>query len=299
VCRFPEKATGVKQQVGKMRNQMIIFGSRMYGRRDVVKGWGYCEHCGTYGKSTSYTGRKWGHLYFIPLIPAGPRVRVAKECKRCSHGMHIPETEVPALLNDTQQSSARALAALISGQETFDDEGTMRPCAAFLAGSIELLYCLCAEEYVSLILATLQERGLTHAYQLVNGESLEFQGKQEEAAASFRQAAESDPTDAHPLLSLGSIHLSRKDHEEAKSLYEKALGLSSDKFPVLQVLLAVYDSLKDHAKLAETYEQCFELMPELANDKKVLKAYKKACKKAGKPPEMEWQITSASPSDAQ
>ena len=69
-------------------------------------------------------------------------------------------------------------------------------------------------------------------------------------------------------------------------LYEKALELSSDKFPVLQVLLTIYDSLKDHAKLSETYEQCFELVPELAKDKKVLKAYKKACGKAGKPPEV-------------
>jgi len=78
--------------------------------------------------------------------------------------------------------------------------------------------------------------------------------------------------------------MKKKDHQSAKDPYEKALTLSADKFPILKVLLTLYESTKDHSRLAEIYEECFDLVPELANDKKVFKAYKKACKKAGKEP---------------
>ena len=27
---------------------MIVFGSRMYGRKNIVNGWGKCEHCGDF-----------------------------------------------------------------------------------------------------------------------------------------------------------------------------------------------------------------------------------------------------------
>jgi len=51
---------------------MIIFGSRMYGKRNVAAGWGRCEACGHYGQLSNYNARKWGHIYYIPLIPSGP-----------------------------------------------------------------------------------------------------------------------------------------------------------------------------------------------------------------------------------
>ena len=262
----------------------------MYGRKDVVKGWGYCDHCGKYGKNTSYTGRKWGHIYYIPLIPEGSRVRVVKECGKCSHGIHIPEKNVPNILNDLRQSTENALTALISGKKEFNDNGTAAPCAASLANAAELLYCLHAEDHLRSILATLQEKGLEYPYNLVNGEALEFQGKLDEAVASYQRAADREPTDPLPLMSLGAVFLKKKDYQSARPVYEKALELAEDKFTVLEVLITVYDSLNDYAMLAETYEKCFDLVPELTQDKKVVKAYKKACKKAGKPPMVPYTI---------
>jgi tetratricopeptide (TPR) repeat protein len=256
----------------------------MYGRRNVVKGWGFCGVCGDYGKNKSYEGRKWGHLYFIPLFPLASRVRVVMECGKCSNGIHIPEKELATKLGDIRKRCDSALAALIAGQKEFDDEGAATPCAASLAGAIEMLYSLRADDYVRLVLAALQEKQLDHAYHLVNGEVLEFQGKPEEAAASYRRAAECDPSDSYALMSLGATHLNKREHEKARLIYEKALELSKNRVPALQVLLAIYGVLKDYAKLVETYEECFRLVPELVKDKKAVKAYKKACKKVDKKP---------------
>lgn len=261
---------------------MIIFGSRMYGRKNSVTGWGYCANCGKYQKNTSYSGRKWGHIYFIPLIPNGPPVRVVKECKKCSQGMHIPVEDVPNILNNLRQGTKNALGALIAGAKTFNDNGTITPSAAYLAGAVEMLLCLQADDHLRLVTSALQEKRLIHAYNLVNGEVLEFQGKLDEAAEAYKQAAECDPHDPLALISLGSVHIKKKDYQSAKAAYERALGLSDDKFPVLQVLLTIYDSLNDYLLLAKTYEECFALVPELTHDKAVLKAYKKACKKAGR-----------------
>ena len=87
----------------------------MYGKKNVVRGWGQCESCGKYGMNTSYNGRKWGHLYFIPLIPSGPHMRVIKECTKCSNGLQFPETDVPNILNNLRQTSDDAMAATYFG----------------------------------------------------------------------------------------------------------------------------------------------------------------------------------------
>jgi tetratricopeptide (TPR) repeat protein len=265
---------------------MIIYGSKMYGKKNVVQGWGYCDSCGAYGQKTSYNARKWGHLYWIPLIPDGPRVRVVNECKKCSQGIHLPETEIPALLADLHKRLENAQSALLAGKKEFNEGGTMISCTACLSDAIDTIYSLSAEDHARQVLTTLQQNGLTYAYHIVNGEALESQGKLDEAAKSYCQAADCDPNDTRPLLLLGAVHLNNNDHEEARLIYERALELSEEKFPVLQVLITVYGALNDHAKLSETYEQCFKLITELTQDKKVVKAYKKACKNAGRQPEL-------------
>ena len=39
--------------------------------------------------------------------------------------MHVPEQDVPAILNDLRQTTKKALAALIQGQNKFDNDGTV------------------------------------------------------------------------------------------------------------------------------------------------------------------------------
>jgi len=265
---------------------MIIYGSRMYGKRDVVEGFGYCDSCGVYGQRQSYSARKWGHLYFIPLIPSGPPVRVINECGKCSQGAHLPEKEVPNMLAGLCLSRDNALAALLEGKKEFNNDGEMAPCIPVLTNAIELLYCLHCEDHAPPVLEVLQQRGRTYAYHVVRGESQEFHGRRAEAAESYRLATQCEPSETYPLLLLGCIDLGNGDFEAAKRIYEKALGLSDNKLPVLEILLTVYEGLGDYEQLSGTYEECFRLAPELSRDKKTVKGYKKACKNAGRQPMM-------------
>ncbi len=263
---------------------MIVFGTRMYGKKNIVNGWGFCDNCGVYGKNKSYDGRKWGHLYFIPLIPEGPRVRVLKECKKCSHGLHIPVNEILNIHSNLHDATTNALDALIAGRNEYSDNGTNLSATSSLVDSVEMLLCLQSDSHLLSIISALRENGLMYQYYLLEGESLEFHGKLDEAMAAYQQAVQSDRSGHHALMSLGSIYLKKKDHQNARDNYERALKLTNDRFPVLQVLLNIYTTLKDHTRLAQTYEECFSIFPELADDKKIFKAYKKACNKAGLQP---------------
>jgi tetratricopeptide (TPR) repeat protein len=265
---------------------MIIYGSRMYGKKNVVTGFGSCDHCGAYGKLTSYNARKWGHIYFIPLIPEGPHVRVVKECKACGRGMHVPVEKVAATIANLRASMDRALAALAGGQAHFQGEGDREQisCAGFLSGTVDLLYCLQADEHVEQLLSSLREGNHQAAYQLVTGSIREFGGEPDAAGEAYVEAAKAAPDDPLPVTMLGDLCFNRKDLEKAQAFYERARELAPEGLSVLQSLLGVYEARKDHEHLAETYERIFDLVPELRADKKLFKAYKKACKNAGRQP---------------
>lgn len=263
---------------------MIIFGSRMYGKKFVVEGWGYCDNCRKYVKTSNYNAREWGHIYFIPIIPSKTPMRVIRECSKCHRGNHIPEIETPAILNELKTHSDNALSALIDGEKVFSDNGKEISYAASLANNVELLYCLNEADYVSKLIENLQAHGLNYTLELVTGKSLEFQGKFDEAMHSYRQAALHEPQEVAPLLYFGLVYLRQKDYIRARPIYEKALELTDDKISVLQILLMVYENIKDHGALAETYEEIYKISPNISQDKKIMKAYNKACNKAGREP---------------
>lgn len=81
-----------------------------------------------------------------------------------------------------------------------------------------------------------------------------------------------------------ALECMEKDVDTAQDAYEKASKLSpKNPFPLLS-LIDIYQKKKDFTQLAVTYERCFEVLPELAQDKKMYKGYKKACKKIYKEP---------------
>lgn len=264
---------------------MIIYGSGMYGKRDKVHGWGHCTNCNRYGKQASYNGRKWGHLYFIPLIPEGGHVRVIKECKSCSHGLHFPEEEVPGMLQEIQESIDYSIQALTEGNSKYRDlqTGDEINCIGNLAESVELLYCLGDPQY-NAVLEKLKQRQLKCAFHLVNGTILEMHGKVDEAIAEYEEASRAEAHNPSAWMFLGAAALLKKDMDGAQDAYERAAKIDpQNPFPLLS-LIDVYQAKKDFNLLASTYERAFEVLPELAQDKKMYKGYKKACKKIYKEP---------------
>jgi len=204
----------------------------MYGKRDLVEGGGYCEICGEHTENTSYNTRNWEYVWFIPVIPKGPRVRVVNECRQCSYATYIPEKDVLVMLADLRRGLDNALVAILAGQKEFDDDGTMVSCIARLADIIGEIYCLSSEDHARPTLAALEEHGLAYAYHVVNSKLLESKGRQNEAIESYRRAAECEPGEALPLQLLAALYARNNDRENARLVYKKVFELADNKPPV-------------------------------------------------------------------
>lgn len=267
---------------------MIIYGTGMYGKKNVLEGWTSCDNCGTFGKSKSYDGRLWGHLYFIPLIPSGPKLRVMKECSACKHGLHLPLTRVEETTRNVIEQIATALSAVMEGDEVFSPEENEEVvhCGLFIANSIELLCCLDAEEEVYSIIDRTREIGATFELSLIEGAFAEFQGDGKAARNLYVEVLEDNYDNPGFQVFLGEFYLRWDRTGKALEVFEKAHEKWPDSIGLLSYLLSIYESLKEFDAVCDCYEKMFELAPDLAIDKKVKKAYTKACKKARRDPQI-------------
>ncbi|KAF0095922.1 MAG: hypothetical protein E1N59_698 [Puniceicoccaceae bacterium 5H] len=257
----------------------------MYGKKDPVTGWTSCSNCGRHGKSRSYSGRKWGHLYFIPLIPVGGHVRVLHECPHCKKGAHLPADQVEPTLEQLREQVKQATGAIYEGRDVCELEGQDTSCALTLAGVVKPLYALNRAEEVGVILEALQQPGVDpEAYFLTQGASLEYQGDFPGAAQAYSSAIEAKPDSPRPMLTMGKLRLRLGQFAEARPIYESLLQRYPDDLNLRSSLLTVYEQLGAYPDLVANYEAIFERLPHLKKDRKLFKCYQKACKQAGTQP---------------
>ncbi len=260
---------------------MIIFGSRIYGKNHVVKGRGYCTQCNAYGQNTSYSGKEWGHLYYIPLFPTSEMKRIVLQCDKCSYSMQMSERDAERFFRDFEGVAAHSLAALESNEQERDQGGKPVSHIARLIRYVNPLIGLMAGHRLEALCDTLREKNLMCVHHCLRGAIEEFHGHVDESANAYWLACESNPTDTLPLILLAGLHLHSEAYVDAGSYYEKALAIEPDNVFVLMSLLEVYSELEDHVSQIKIYETYFDLDPTFAQDKKMVKAYKKTCKKAG------------------
>lgn len=260
---------------------MIIYGSRMYGKSQQVKTFGACDHCGAYGQQTNYFGRKFGHLYFIPLIPMGGRVRVLFQCSKCDMGSHVPEDEVPRLTRRLTEAMKPAIEAVNDGKDTFvDADGDTVHTGAQLAGPVITLHACGVGDSVHGILDAIPED--SQAYHLVDAADLAVIGHDEEAIAAYKKAISVNPEDPVPFHLFGDFCVNTGRLPLARDIFEKVLELTPNSVSVVARLADIAEGMKDYEAICDYYEQLFELQPELLKQKKLVKTYKKACKKSGR-----------------
>lgn len=261
---------------------MIIYGSRMYGKSAVVEMWGSCDHCGRYTKQSCYDGKKFGHIYFIPLIPMGGKVRVLFECSNCNMGSHVPHADVPDITQSIRQGLRPALEAASAGKTTYvDADGDTVHTGAQLAGAVAMLYACGTGDDVDRLLDALPEG---QARCLVEAAEHECAGNAADAIDAYKRAAAADRDDVVPLMMLGELCSNRGKYEEARDVYEKALEMEPESFGIVAHLADIAEALKDWDGLCDHYETLFAAQPQFAADKKLVKTYKKACKKAKRDP---------------
>jgi len=267
---------------------LIIYGTKIYGKKDEITGWGRCEQCGVYGQHSSYNGRKFGHIYYIPLIPSGPHLRVIKECGSCKCGMHIPELEVPEMVHEIRQTADAALAALVSGKTEFSLNGSNQSenCLGALYGPIELLLCCDEKDHVNHILQRLKETKRDYEQHLITGAIQQFNGDPQAAAQSYETAAQHELRDTLPRLLAGEMWFAGGEPDRALEAYRQASMINPNDLDAVQGMIDAYTVKSDHWNVAEMYERAFSIVPDLRLEKKIVKAYKKTCRKANRQPQL-------------
>ena len=262
---------------------MIIYGSRMYFKQNVVRSFGECEHCGRYGKFVSYRARKFGHIYFIPLIPLGAHSQVLRECKSCSMGAHIPTDRLEPMIDSLSDQFKSWIMEINDGKTEIEIEPGQPPAniGLLITGILDDLYCLNEIEDVDSITAVLDANNLQYERHLVMGRWFEIQGDLDQARLAFQAASDARPEDGPAVYQLGLTEVLRGDVAAAEAAFNRYLKLYPDDHSPHLELLGLYESQRDYSKLVPCLDTLFESIPELLEQKKLTKLYKKSCKKSG------------------
>ena len=262
---------------------MIVYGSRMYFKQNVVRSFGDCDHCGKYGKQTSYRSRKFGHIYFIPLIPLGAKSQVLRECKKCNMGAHVPTDELEPRIDALADQFKSWITAIGDGETELQLDPDQPPAniGLLVAGILDDLYCLKEIENVDSIVSILDANGLTYEREIVLGRWHEIQGDLENARLNYQAAHRAQPSESAPVYQLGLTEIKLGNIPAAEETFARYLKLNPDDMSPYIELAGVYERQKNHPKLVETYDILYANRPEIVTDKGMKKIYKRACKKSG------------------
>ena len=262
---------------------MIIYGSRMYFKKNLVQSFGECENCGRYGKRVSYQARKFGHIYFIPLLPLGSNSQVLRECKTCKMGSHIPTHQLEPMIDNLSDQFKSWIMEISDGKTEIEIEPGQPPAniGLLITGILDDLHCLNEIQDVTSITDVLDANNLVYERHLVMGRWFEIQGDLDQARLAFQAAANARPTEGPPHYQLGLIEVLRGDVSAAEDAFTRYLKIHPEDHSPHMELLGLYEAQKDYAKLVPCFDVLFERIPELLDQKKLKKLYKKALKKSG------------------
>ncbi len=263
---------------------MIIYGTSMVGKKRKVSGWGRCEHCGKTAKLRSYRARPWGHLYFIPLIPAGKRKAILRECSQCKRGLHMEEPNADQLAAALRADVEKYLAALLAGHDKVMMENGEVVCLDGLMDSVDLLHHLDEGHQLDLVLAALRAKNHPRVAALMEAVWMESRGQTEEALLAY--AAETRSTDAPTLAWLRHAFLAHdlKRYPEALESATEASHRLGNPPGLLGLFISLHEAMGEDGPLVEAVERLFGESPQAECDPKTAKAYKKACKRLGRSP---------------
>ncbi|MCC5845578.1 MAG: hypothetical protein JJU05_15120 [Verrucomicrobia bacterium] len=263
---------------------MIIYGSRVYGKKDLIAYFGTCEKCGVYGPQRSYSGRRWGHVYWLPLIPMGGKLQIFHECKSCKQAHSLPFSDVESTRARFKGATDRALAALLAGRNTVDVDGQPADCVNEIGGALDILLAFGERNYIKLLVAALrQQPNCEYAHRVCEGLWAEFEGDLEFAEEHFRSALRISNRSTLPAASLVRLYMHGKKYDAAEAVLEKVLAVSEDA-GLLGLQARVRTLSGDTEGAVISYEAFFRALPEAAFNKGIYKDYRKLCGKTRREP---------------
>lgn len=220
---------------------LLVWGAKNYSRSDVMVRRGTCDACGYAGRFQDYNASRFGHLYYIPLIPLG-RKRVLSECPNCRGGRVLPyrhwedlvqnqwrqriqafradsnrENAIAALAESSVFATDLELSALFERviQEHAEDAEVM--C---LLGVMAYQRCRNQVALEALSAALMMDE--THETRAVLAEVLMATHELDEAQMHTNQLVEAGhPAGASVLWQLASVYQKHARHSEALACFDR------------------------------------------------------------------------------
>ena len=255
---------------------MLIYGSRMYFRQEPIHSSGDCDHCGAYCNFVSYKARKFGHLYFIPLIPLGPKSLVLRECKRCSMGTHIGLDDLPPVIESLTSRFKEWIGAIQQGQWEImlPDVDESVNAGVLVAELLEDLWCLGELQTIDSIVKILEDQGFSAESLLVRGRWAEVKGNLSEASKCYQEAVRKHESLPTAWYNLGMVCLRQENGHGAEVAFERYVDLVPRDINVYIELASFYEGQKDFPKIIKAYDAIYHLEPSVLSDKGMKKIYK-------------------------
>ncbi|MBC8008772.1 MAG: hypothetical protein H7067_01585, partial [Burkholderiales bacterium] len=146
------------------------------------------------------------------------------------------------------------------------------------------VYCLIGDREIAQLLQNLKEVNADEALLLTEAKVAELKADLKKAEAKYSELV---GRSSHPaiLYQAARFHQDQGRFPQAIAVAERLETILVTDLEVKQLLIDCYLATNAWGKLATIYESCFLLAPDLKKQKPILKAYQKACKKAGRPPQ--------------
>ncbi len=248
----------------------MFFKSKPRKKQAVTPGWTLCHNCGKYIKQSHYDAQMWVHFLGIPLFNKGS-AHVIRECPLCRSGVFYPQAEFAVIIDNIRTSARKALDALAAGEKTFNDNGELVRCIDVLIDTVEPLLSIKADDELDAIMAELwQIDEYIHNY--VFGRILQWQGKLDEAIKWYDDLSDGTVDTQDAEGELGNMYICKEEFQQARMVFERMLEYGENKMGLLSILIDIYAHTQNFTKLAEAYEKCLEVSPQLQFDNAFLNA---------------------------
>jgi tetratricopeptide (TPR) repeat protein len=245
-------------------------GTWYYGKRNRTRETATCEFCDRLTQVDSYETREFFVVLFIPIIPLR-KFQIVRACSSCNKHRRMKLAEWQAY----RDGALGSVKAEVEGQPSNLDLQEK-------LGWAQLGFALGpdARETFARICESHPERAIA-SYGLAR--SLEAVGKRHDAVAAYQRALERKPDLAEAARACADLLALMKRRAEALRVVQDAHQHSPTDPGLLGRIADLAMEVKDWGAAAQAYDQLFSLLPQLRQNKHLLKASAKAHKKAGIP----------------
>ena len=236
-------------------------GTTYYGKKNLDRNLGTCEHCGYKGELLSYETRLWFVVVYIPIIPLGKK-QLLDYCPKCRRHRVLA-------LSEWQRIGTEALT---KGMDELSAKPDDPDSAIKFHSTLDLFN---KQNEAEQLAQRLEQRFATHAeVQYYLGVWYERKGRGAQADACFERALQVDPANPNIRRAVAIGCLQKGDLDRARQLLDfMAQSGSRQDAAVLALLASAYQQKGRHQEALEILTIISSDFPNLAQkDKKFRRA---------------------------